>query len=169
MLPGGAFQLIDDSYNANPASVRAALEVLGGVTIAKGGRRIAVLGDMLELGNHSRSLHEHLAAPAAESAELVFTCGPEMKHLYDALPKERRGGHGEDSNAAADMPQLSTTPKISPMRSPPRRPPAIWLFVLAPGTSPPGRTLCRNSSSRPWPPQRTARQGAVGDADEKTR
>lgn len=103
MLPGGAFQLIDDSYNANPASVRAALEVLGGVTIAKGGRRIAVLGDMLELGNHSRSLHEHLAAPAAESAELVFTCGPEMKHLYDALPKERRGGHGEDSNAAADM------------------------------------------------------------------
>jgi len=103
MLPGGAFHLIDDSYNANPASVRAALDVLAGFKLSNGGRRIAVLGDMLELGDQSRTLHQHLSAPASQSADLVFTCGREMKHLSDALPAKHRGAHAKDSSEIAEL------------------------------------------------------------------
>jgi UDP-N-acetylmuramoyl-tripeptide--D-alanyl-D-alanine ligase len=66
-------------------------------------RRIAVLGDMLELGAEGPAEHVALAAPAARSADLVFTCGPLMRGLFDALPAGRRGGHAGDAAALAPL------------------------------------------------------------------
>jgi UDP-N-acetylmuramoyl-tripeptide--D-alanyl-D-alanine ligase len=101
---GGTAELIDESYNASPAAMRAALAVLGTNTPDKGGRRIAVLGDMLELGDAARRLHAELAAAVADAGiDLVFTVGREMRALFDALPKKRRGAHAE---TAADMAEL---------------------------------------------------------------
>ncbi|WP_422365389.1 UDP-N-acetylmuramoylalanyl-D-glutamyl-2,6-diaminopimelate--D-alanyl-D-alanine ligase [Pelagibius sp.] len=99
---GGSFKLIDDSYNANPTSMRASLEVLGRSSLGENGRRIAVLGDMLELGDQSAEMHASLAAPLQENGiDLVFTCGPDMAALHEALPKALRGAHAEDSKALA--------------------------------------------------------------------
>lgn len=99
---GGSFKLIDDSYNANPTSMRASLEVLGRSSLGENGRRIAVLGDMLELGDQSAEMHASLAAPLQENGvDLVFTCGPDMAALHEALPKTLRGAHAEDSKALA--------------------------------------------------------------------
>lgn len=93
-MPNGSIDLIDESYNASPASMRAAFAVLGTIKPDKGGRRIAVLGEMLELGHDSRRLHAELAAPLVEAgAALVFTLGEEMRALDEALPATRRGGH----------------------------------------------------------------------------
>ncbi|MCZ2204064.1 UDP-N-acetylmuramoylalanyl-D-glutamyl-2,6-diaminopimelate--D-alanyl-D-alanine ligase [Bartonella sp. A05] len=79
---GGEFHLIDESYNANPASMRAALELLSVGSIGMGGRRIAVLGDMLELGAYSERFHRDLVKPICISgADLVFLVGEEMKFL----------------------------------------------------------------------------------------
>ncbi len=91
---GGVLTLIDESYNANPASVRAALDNLGRMPIAGRGRRIAVLGDMLELGPTGADLHRDLtAAIEANGVSRVFACGPLMRNLYDALPSELRGAY----------------------------------------------------------------------------
>ncbi|GLK76038.1 UDP-N-acetylmuramoyl-tripeptide--D-alanyl-D-alanine ligase [Methylopila jiangsuensis] len=91
--PGGALTLIDESYNANPASMRAALALLGQTPVSGSGRRIAVLGDMLELGETTRELHAKVAeAVAAAKIDLAFTAGPLMKALHEALPAQRRGG-----------------------------------------------------------------------------
>jgi UDP-N-acetylmuramoyl-tripeptide--D-alanyl-D-alanine ligase len=99
-LPGGSALLLDESYNANPASVDAALAVLGRSLIGPQGRRIAVLGDMLELGPKGVDLHRGLAdAVVASGIDLVFCCGPLMRALWDALPADRRGGYAEDSVA----------------------------------------------------------------------
>ena len=88
----GEFLLIDEAYNANPASMRAALAVLGDAQLGAGGRRIAVLGDMLELGDFSRRLHEELAEPLLlNGVDLVFAAGPMMKALFENLPAEKRG------------------------------------------------------------------------------
>ena len=85
----GAFTLIDESYNANPASMEAALELLAAAPVEKRGRRIAVLGDMLELGRHARELHEALAGPiAAAGADRLYLAGPEMKALAGAVPND---------------------------------------------------------------------------------
>jgi UDP-N-acetylmuramoyl-tripeptide--D-alanyl-D-alanine ligase len=98
--PSGSALVIDDSYNANPASVAAALAVLGQAAVGPRGRRIAVLGDMLELGPKGRALHRGLAAPVVTNAvDLVFCCGPLMHSLWQALPANRRGGYAEDSAA----------------------------------------------------------------------
>ena len=96
----GAITLLDESYNANPSSMRAALQVAGTLPVAANGRRIAVLGDMLELGESGPKLHAELA-DAVESGgfDVVFASGPLMKNLYDALPKARRGGYAADSGA----------------------------------------------------------------------
>ncbi len=96
-LPGGATALlIDESYNANPASMRAALALLGKATLGARGRRIAVLGDMLELGAKGPGLHRDLAdAVLADGIDLVFCSGPLMHELWEALPSERRGGYAE--------------------------------------------------------------------------
>src|SRR5579885_2019350 len=84
---GGSIELIDESYNANPASMRAAIAVLGATSPGPGGRRIAVLGEMRELGSEASRLHAELAAPlAASGIDLVFTVGEEMAHLQAALP-----------------------------------------------------------------------------------
>ena len=102
-LPGGGhFGLIDDCYNANPSSLRAAVAVLGGSRPGDGGRRIAVLGDMLELGADGERLHAGLATPIADAGiDLVFTCGSLMAALAEALPPALRGGHASDSQALA--------------------------------------------------------------------
>ena len=97
-LPDGPALVIDESYNANPASVQAALALLGQASLGPRGRRIAVLGDMLELGPKGPALHRGLAEPvAANAVDLVFCCGPLMRGLWQALPASRRGGYAEDS------------------------------------------------------------------------
>jgi UDP-N-acetylmuramoyl-tripeptide--D-alanyl-D-alanine ligase len=93
-IGGGEALLIDESYNANPASMKAALQTLGSVSRQKFGRRIAVLGDMLELGSDAPALHSGLkSAVDAAEVDLVFACGPLMKGLYDALPEAQKGGY----------------------------------------------------------------------------
>jgi UDP-N-acetylmuramoyl-tripeptide--D-alanyl-D-alanine ligase len=105
-LPEGDAVLIDESYNANPASMRAALALLGQAEIGRHGRRIAVLGDMLELGPAGSELHRGLVESVVESdIDLVFCSGPLMRALWDALPTERRGGYAETS--AALEPQVT--------------------------------------------------------------
>lgn len=90
----GKILLIDESYNANPASMEAALKVLGTFGEKEAKRRIAVLGDMLELGRQSKKLHEALVRPiVAAKTDLVFLVGPEMEYLAKILPKERLGGY----------------------------------------------------------------------------
>jgi UDP-N-acetylmuramoyl-tripeptide--D-alanyl-D-alanine ligase len=97
---GGPLLLIDESYNANPASMRAALALLGQAEVGPLGRRIAVLGDMLELGVRGADLHRELAQHVlAQAVDLVFCCGPLMQSLWEALPPERRGGYAESSAA----------------------------------------------------------------------
>ena len=91
-IPGGAFTLIDDSYNANPISMAAALRSLG-ARPAKG-RRIVALTDMLELGADAAERHASLARDAdLADVDLVFCAGPLMHALWVALPPTRRGGY----------------------------------------------------------------------------
>jgi UDP-N-acetylmuramoyl-tripeptide--D-alanyl-D-alanine ligase len=102
-VTGGAFTLIDESYNANPISMASAIKTLG--ARATSGRRIVALTDMLELGPQAEAFHAGLAAPLeGASIDLVFCAGPLMKSLWDALPPTRRGGYAE--TAAALAPQL---------------------------------------------------------------
>ncbi len=99
-MPNGEATLIDESYNANPASMAAALNVLGQAKVDAQGRRIAVLGDMLELGPSSAQLHRGLAdAVQANAIDMIFCCGPLMRNLWDALSSGRRGGYAEGSAA----------------------------------------------------------------------
>lgn len=99
---GAVITLIDESYNANPASMRAALAVLEGARPEDGGRRIAILGDMLELGAEGPRLHAELSEVIrARNVSLVFACGPQMKVLYDALPKELQAGYASQSTELA--------------------------------------------------------------------
>ena len=99
-LPGGEAILIDESYNANPASMRAALALLGQTPVEATGRRIAVMGDMLELGTHGPDLHRALAEPiVANAVDLVFCAGPLMHELWQTLPSERRGAYAETAAA----------------------------------------------------------------------
>lgn len=107
-LASGSALLIDESYNANPASMAAALNVLGRADVGPRGRRIAVLGDMLELGATGPDLHRGLAASVIENKiDAVFCCGPLMRHLWDALPAAKKGGYAESS--AALEPQVVAT------------------------------------------------------------
>jgi UDP-N-acetylmuramoyl-tripeptide--D-alanyl-D-alanine ligase len=99
-VAGGAALLLDESYNASAASVRAALEVLALLPAA---RRIAVLGDMLELGQDGPGEHVGLAPAVVAHADLLFTCGPLMRLLHDALPAAKRGAHAADSTSLAPL------------------------------------------------------------------
>jgi len=102
-LAGGGATLIDESYNANPASMAAALSVLGQAAIGPHGRRIAVLGDMLELGAAAADLHRGLnEAIKAGRIDLVYCCGPLMRNLWEALSTGKRGGYA-DSAANLEM------------------------------------------------------------------
>ena len=89
---GVSLTLIDESYNANPASMRAALQMLATAEPAGRGRRIAVLGDMLELGVHAKGLHAGLAEPVVQAGvDKVFACGADMTWLWKALPGDMHG------------------------------------------------------------------------------
>ncbi len=99
-LAGGEALLIDESYNANPASMRAALVTLGSMPRPKFQRKIAVLGDMLELGPDAPSLHVSLKDTVDEAdIDLIFACGPHMKGLYDALPSSKKGGYASTATS----------------------------------------------------------------------
>jgi UDP-N-acetylmuramoyl-tripeptide--D-alanyl-D-alanine ligase len=99
-IPGGSILLLDESYNGNGASMRAALEVL---RLQPNRRRIAVLGDMLELGGEGPAEHAGLAEAVEQSADVLFTCGPLMRNLHDSVPPRQRGAHAADSNALAPI------------------------------------------------------------------
>ena len=99
----GELLLIDESYNANPASMAAALALLGRAKTGKGGRRIAVLGDMLELGKHGEALHAELfKAMDANNVDALYAAGPLMAHLWEKTPPERRGAFANTSAELKD-------------------------------------------------------------------
>lgn len=96
--------LIDESYNASPLAMAAAFKVLALVDPGRGGRRIAVLGDMLELGKDSGKMHADLTLPLkTANVDLVYTCGKHMKKLYENLPANQRGDHKETSQELAQI------------------------------------------------------------------
>ncbi len=96
--PDGAATIIDESYNANPASMRAALKLLGAAKPGPSGRRIAVIGDMLELGPKAAAMHAELAADLkANKVDLLFGAGPLVRALYDAAPASMRAAWAERS------------------------------------------------------------------------
>lgn len=96
--------LIDESYNASPVAMQAAFKVLAMIDPGRGGRRIAILGDMYELGPDAASIHKDLALPLeAAGVQLVYTSGPLMKNLYNALPAAKRGAHIDDTRELASI------------------------------------------------------------------
>ena len=104
----GTIELLDESYNANPVSVKAMLAVLARTEPQPGGRRILALGDMRELGEGADGYHAGLAdAVAASGAAQVFLCGPHMQALWQKLAPAQRGVHRPDSAAlAGDLPAV---------------------------------------------------------------
>ena len=103
----GPITLLDESYNANGASVRAALSVLRGMPAT---RRVAVLGDMLELGEFGPAEHADLAADVAGAADVLYACGSLMRHLFDAVPAAQRGALADDSAGLAPIVAASVRP-----------------------------------------------------------
>ena len=94
--------LIDESYNANPTSMRAAFALLSSTEIGSKGRRIALVGDMLELGKDAEALHADLASSIQDlDIDLVYASGPLMRHLFDALPRAKQGAWFKNSQELA--------------------------------------------------------------------
>ncbi len=90
----GPATVIDETYNASPVAMRAAIDLLAQTAPGDGGRRIAVLGDMLELGERSADEHLDLASVLIEAGiDQVFVCGQYMSDVMNALPDEMRGGN----------------------------------------------------------------------------
>ncbi len=101
--PDGPAIIIDESYNANPASMRAALKLLAAAKPGPKGRRIAVIGDMLELGPKAKAMHAELAPDlSANRVDLLFGAGPLTRALYDAAPASMRAAWAERSNELTD-------------------------------------------------------------------
>ncbi|GBQ21011.1 UDP-N-acetylmuramoyl-tripeptide--D-alanyl-D-alanine ligase [Acetobacter estunensis NRIC 0472] len=103
----GKALLLDESYNASVLSIRAALNVL---SLLPAQRRLAVLGDIRELGDFARDEHVSLEPSVAAAADLVFCCGPHMKDLFDALPPSRQGGWCADSTSLAPLVRAALRP-----------------------------------------------------------
>ena len=102
--PENPVTLIDDTFNASPTSMQAGFKVLALIDPGRGGRRIAILGDMLELGKNEKQDHADLALPLrAANIDLVYTCGSLMKNLHDALPAEQKAVHKETSTELAQI------------------------------------------------------------------
>ena len=92
MHPGGDILMLDESYNASPASMAAALALLAQMNVGRNGRRIAVLGDMRELGDFGPDLHRNIAGDIdANGIDVVYAAGPLMQNLWDAMPVAKRG------------------------------------------------------------------------------
>ena len=108
---GEGLILLDDAFNANPTSLAAALEVLASYTprdnvgrVVKG-RRVAILGDMLELGADEAAMHAEVAKdPSIPAVHLIHCAGPRMRHLFEALPEDQRGIWAETSAELAAAP-----------------------------------------------------------------
>jgi UDP-N-acetylmuramoyl-tripeptide--D-alanyl-D-alanine ligase len=101
--PDGPATIIDESYNANPASMRAALALLAATKPGPRGRRIAVIGDMLELGPKAAAMHAELAADLrANKVDLLFGAGPLTRALFDAAPASMRAAWTERSSELTD-------------------------------------------------------------------
>ena len=99
-VDGGQAILLDESYNANPVSMRAALDLLGQFVPVDRGRRVAVLGDMLELGDAGSELHAGLLETVLEnSVDRIYCCGPLMRHLWDRIPEGKRAVYANKSDA----------------------------------------------------------------------
>lgn len=97
---GGKILLIDESYNANPASMAAALALLGAAKPKRGGRRVAVLGEMRELGPQGPALHAGLAEPlTAAKVDRLYVAGDLMKHLWEKAPPAMRGKSAPDAKS----------------------------------------------------------------------
>jgi UDP-N-acetylmuramoyl-tripeptide--D-alanyl-D-alanine ligase len=102
-MKGGDLLLLDESYNANPTSMAAAFSLLAIAAKGRKGRKIAVLGDMLELGEQTPDLHMGLAKALDEAGiNLLYAAGPMMRHLWDAVPALRRGYYAETSAGLVD-------------------------------------------------------------------
>ena len=99
----GELLLIDESYNANPTSMAAALALLSNVKPGKGGRRVAVLGDMLELGKSGPDFHAELSKPMDEAAiDVLYAAGPLMNNLWANTPLAKRGAYAVNSTELKD-------------------------------------------------------------------
>jgi UDP-N-acetylmuramoyl-tripeptide--D-alanyl-D-alanine ligase len=102
-VPGGTLQLIDESYNANPASIAAALALLSHAGTSKTGRRVAILGDMLELGEFGPDLHRAIAQDLdVNKVDVLFAAGSLMHELWNAVPQSKRGAHAATSAELKD-------------------------------------------------------------------
>ena len=102
-IEGRKVTLIDESYNANPTSMRAAVELLAQTAPRAKGRRIAVLGDMLELGPSAGELHAELAQDLVRAhVDLLFTAGPMMARAFYAAPEAMRGAHRASAEELAE-------------------------------------------------------------------
>ncbi|MDO5613021.1 MAG: UDP-N-acetylmuramoyl-tripeptide--D-alanyl-D-alanine ligase [Paracoccus sp. (in: a-proteobacteria)] len=96
----GPITLLDDSYNANPASLAAGLATLERLPP---GRRVAILGDMLELGPDEMTIHQQIASwPVMGGISLVHACGPRMRAMFDALAVEKQGIWAETADGLID-------------------------------------------------------------------
>ena len=99
-IDDGELMLLDESYNANPTSVAAALALLGQIQPGWRGRRIAILGDMLELGQKGPELHAGLVEPMdAAKVDVLYAAGPLMANLWERVPGEKRGAYAATSEA----------------------------------------------------------------------
>ena len=103
-VASNSITLIDESRNASPFAMNAAFKVMALVDPGRGGRRIAILGDMLEMGEGSGKRHADLSLPLkACNVDLVYTCGQSMRKLYDQLPANQRGAHKATSQELAEI------------------------------------------------------------------
>ncbi|MBY3177501.1 UDP-N-acetylmuramoylalanyl-D-glutamyl-2,6-diaminopimelate--D-alanyl-D-alanine ligase [Rhizobium leguminosarum] len=111
VIGGGSFTLIDESYNANPASMRAAIALLAASEPTGRGRRIAVLGDMLEMGDYAQKVHTDLALPLlAAGIEHVWLAGAEMAVLKESLPESVHVEYRENTSELTDYVLNSVAP-----------------------------------------------------------